>query len=184
MCSSLVPLRAYLPSLFVACSRAGRVPIDLLQRQPRARRRVRLADENRTVQGAGDSQWKHHPERGGCAPAGGLVVSVLFFFPRGGSAQVTRSLARALPAAGWQLTLAAGSLGRAGEPTHAASFFAGIDVHPLDYSPALELAEPLAAPVPFQPSYEDRPDAPDRIFAAVDDPPSERLVTAWIALLA
>ena len=113
-----------------------------------------------------------------------LVVSALFFFPRGGSAQVTRSLARALPAAGWQLTLAAGSLGRWGEPTHAASFFAGIDVHPLDYSPALERAEPLAAPVPFPPSYEDRPDAPDRVFAAVDDAAHERLVAAWIELLA
>ncbi len=134
---------------------------------------------------AGDSGRNHHPEPDGRAPdALGLVVSALFFFPRGGSAQVTRSLARALPAAGWQLTLAAGSLGQPGEPTHAASFFAGIDVHALDYSPALELAEPLAAPVPFQPSYEDRPDAPDRIFAAVADPAYERLVAAWIELLA
>ena len=81
---------------------------------------------------------------------------------------------------GWQLTLAAGSLGQPGEPTHAASFFAGIDVHPLDYSPALGFAEPLAAPVPFPPSYEDRPDAPDRVFAAVDDGAYERLVGAWI----
>jgi len=129
------------------------------------------------VQVAGDLGWKHHPARG-------LVVSALFFFPRGGSAQVTRSLARALPAAGWQPTLAAGSLGQPSEPTHAASFFAGIDVQSLDYSPALELAEPLAAPVPFQPSYEDRPDAPDRIFAAVDDAAYERLVAAWIELLA
>ena len=137
------------------------------------------------MQGAGDSGWKHQPERGGRAPdARGLVVSALFFFPRGGSAQVTRSLARAQPAAGWQPTLAAGSLGQAGEPTHAASFFAGIDVHALDYSPALELAEPLAAPVPFQPSYEDRPEAPDRVFAAVDEAAYERLVAAWIALLA
>jgi hypothetical protein len=92
--------------------------------------------------------------------ARGLVVSALFFFPRGGSAQVVRSLARALPAAGWRLTLAAGSLGRWGEPTHAASFFAGLDVHALDYSPALARAEPLVAPVPFPPSYEDRPGAP------------------------
>jgi hypothetical protein len=136
------------------------------------------------VQGAGDSQWKHQPERGGRAPAGGLVVSALFFFPRGGSAQVTRSLARALPAAGWRLALAAGSLGGAGEQTHAASFFAGIDVHPLDYSPALECAQPLAAHVPFPPSYEDRPDAPDRVFAAVDDSAHERLVAAWIEVLA
>jgi hypothetical protein len=105
------------------------------------------------VQGAGDSGWNHHPERGAHAPAArGLVVSALFFFPRGGSTQVTRSLARALPAAAWQPRLAAGSFGQPGEPTHGASFFAGLDVHTLDYSPALELAEPLAAPVPFQPS--------------------------------
>jgi glycosyltransferase involved in cell wall biosynthesis len=137
------------------------------------------------VQVAGKSLWRHHPERDGRAPTvRGLVLSALFFFPRGGSAQVARALARALPAAGWQPRLAAGSLGRLGEPTQAASFFAGIDVQALDYSPALELAEPLSAPVPFQPSYEDRPEAPDRIFAAVDDPAYERLVAAWIELLA
>jgi hypothetical protein len=55
---------------------------------------------------------------------------------------------------------------------------------PLDYSPALELAVPLAAPVPFPPSFEDRPDAPDRVFAAVDAAAHERLVAAWIDLLA
>jgi glycosyltransferase involved in cell wall biosynthesis len=132
-----------------------------------------------------DAAWTHDSARGvRAASARGLVLSGLFFFPRGGAAQVTRSLARALPAAGWQLTLAAGSLGRWGEPTHAASFFGGIDVHPLDYSPALELAEPLAAPVPFPPSYEDRPDAPDRVFAAVGDAAHGRLVAAWIDVLA
>jgi len=136
------------------------------------------------VQVAGDSRWKHQRERIGRVPTRGSVVSALFFFPRGGSAQVTRSLARALPAVGWQPTLVAGSLGRAGEPTHAASFFAGIDVHPLNYSPALEHADPLTAPVPFPPSYEDRPDAPDRVFAAVDDAAYERLVAAWIEVLA
>jgi glycosyltransferase involved in cell wall biosynthesis len=128
-----------------------------------------------------------HERRRGRPPvrrSGGRVLSALFFFPRGGSAQVTRALARALPAAGWRLRLATGSLGRPGAPTHAASFFAGIDVHALDYSPALELAEPLAAPVPFQPSYEDRPEAPDRVFGAVDDGAYERLVAAWAELLA
>jgi glycosyltransferase involved in cell wall biosynthesis len=136
------------------------------------------------MRSAGDSRWKHHPGRAGGAPAGGLVVSALFFFPRGGSAQVARALARALPAAGWQLALAAGSLGRWGEPGHAPSFFAGLDVHPLDYSPALERADPLTAPVPFAPSYEDRPHAPDGVFAAVDDAAYERLVAAWIEVLA
>jgi Glycosyltransferase Family 4 len=134
---------------------------------------------------ASDLAWGQHGERGGRAPAArGLVVSALFFFPRGGSAQVARSLARALPAAGWRPTLAAGSLGQAGQPTHAASFFAGVDVRSLDYSPALERAEPLLAPVPFPPSYEDRPGAPDRVFAAIEDAGYERLVAAWIDLLA
>jgi glycosyltransferase involved in cell wall biosynthesis len=138
------------------------------------------------VRTAGDLAWGQHRERGDRAPAArGRVVSALFFFPRGGSAQVARSLARALPAAGWRLTLAAGSLGRSGEPTHAASFFAGVDVHTLDYSPALEQrAQPPGASVPFPPSYEDRPGAPDRVFAAVDDARYERLVAAWIDLLA
>jgi glycosyltransferase involved in cell wall biosynthesis len=80
--------------------------------------------------------------------------------------------------------MAAGSLGRRGEPTHAASFFTGVDVESLDYSPALAHEDPLAAPVPFPPSYEDRPDAPDRVFAAVDDAAHERLVAAWIEVLA
>ena len=155
-----------------------------LQRQAFQQRRVGLTNENPTMRVAGDSGCRHHPARGGRARPARGVVSALFFFPRGGSAQVARSLARALPAAGWQPTLAAGSLGQWGEPTHAGSFFVGIDVHPLDYSPALEFGEPLAAPVPFPPSYEDRPDAPDRVFAAVDDAAHERLVAAWIDVLA
>jgi hypothetical protein len=57
------------------------------------------------------------------------------------------------------------------------------DVHPLDYSPALERADPLAALVSFPPSFEDRPGAPDRVFAAVDDGAYERLVAAWIEVL-
>ena len=62
----------------------------------------------------------------------GRVLTVLFFFPRGGSAQVARAFAGALPAAGWQTTLAAGSLGRQGEQTNAGSFFSGFEVHPVD----------------------------------------------------
>ena len=34
--------------------------------------------------------------------------------------------------------------------------------------------------MPFQPSYEDRPGAPDRVFAAVDDDAYERLVETAI----
>jgi glycosyltransferase involved in cell wall biosynthesis len=113
----------------------------------------------------------------------GRVCSALFFFPRGGSAQVARALCGALTEAGWRVSLAAGSLGEPGAPTHAASFYAGIDVAAVDYSPALRFAEPLDAPVPFQPSYEDRPAGADRVFAAVGDAAYERLVAGWAEAL-
>jgi hypothetical protein len=64
------------------------------------------------------------------------------------------------------MTLATGSLGQPGDPTHAGSFYSGIKIAAVDYSRAHQLADPLAAPVPFQPSYEDRPAGPDRVFAA------------------
>jgi len=116
--------------------------------------------------------------------ARGRVCAGLFFFPRGGSAQVVRGLAGALPARGWQVTLASGSLGGRGEQTYAPGFYAGVDVATVDYTAALELADPLAASVPFQPSYEDRPASADRVFAKVDGPAYERLVTAWTDALA
>jgi len=103
------------------------------------------------------------------------VVMALMFFPRGGSAQVARYLARSLPAAGWQATIACGSLGPPGEQSNAEAFYAGLDVRPLDYtgSPSVD-DEP-----PFQPSYEDRPGAPDVVFAKVGDAAYERLVESW-----
>src|SRR5207244_3102793 len=84
----------------------------------------------------------------------------------------------------WQVRLAGGSLGGPGAPTNARSFYSGTDVSAVDYSPALRFADPLAAPVPFQPSYEDRSTGPDRVFAAVDDAAYERLVAAWAEALA
>jgi hypothetical protein len=71
-----------------------------------------LEAKNQAVRVPGDLASRQHRERGGPAPTGGFVVSALFFFPRGGSAQVVRALARALPAAGWQLALVAGSFSR------------------------------------------------------------------------
>jgi Glycosyltransferase Family 4 len=84
---------------------------------------------------------------------------------------------------GWEVSLAAGSLGSAGEGgmRRASS---RLEVVSVDYSPARRLADPTAALVPFQPSYEDRPGAPDRVFAAVDDAAYERLVAAWGEALA
>src|SRR6266545_4816814 len=107
---------------------------------------------------------------------GRRVVLGLFFFPRGGSAQVARALSRALAQTSWELTLAAGSLGQAGEQTHAPTFFGAVDLVTVDYSPDRQGGE---GDVPFQPSYEDRPGAPDRVFATVDDDAYERLVDVW-----
>ena len=108
----------------------------------------------------------------------------LLFFPRGGSAQVARYLAQSLPNAGWEPSIACGSLGASGEESHAETFYAGLDVHALDYTAAARAADPLAADPPFQPSYEDRAGAPDRVFARVDDAAFERLVAAWERQLA
>src|SRR5215216_5070600 len=108
------------------------------------------------------------------------AVMGLMFFPRGGSAQVARYLARSLP--GWDVTIACGSLGAPGEPSHARSFYAGLDVRPLDYGAASAASDPVAAG--FQPSYEDRPGAPDRVFAGVDEVAYERLVGIWERQLA
>src|SRR3954451_17013132 len=103
----------------------------------------------------------------------------LMFFPRGGSSQVARYMARALPGAGWDVTLVAGSLGGEGERSNAATFFEGVDVRAVDYSRAIGASDPFACDPPLHPSFEDRPGAPDRVFAALGDEVYERLVAAW-----
>jgi len=95
------------------------------------------------------------------------------FFPRGGSAHVARALATNLPASGWDVTILSGSIGGGGL-SDAERFYAGLDVHAVDFS---------SGDAPMHPSYEDRPDAPDPVFAAVDDAEYERHVAAWSAAL-
>ena len=107
------------------------------------------------------------------------VLMALLFFPRGGSAQVMRYLARFLPRAGWAPRIVGGSLGAPGELSHAETFFEGIDLRAVDYTASADAPDPLAADPPFQPSYEDRAGAPDRVMAAVDDAAFERLVAFW-----
>jgi glycosyltransferase involved in cell wall biosynthesis len=115
----------------------------------------------------------------------GRVVMALMFFPRGGSAQVARYVGGALPGAGWDVTLAVGSLGDESEASNARVFFKDLDdVRPVDYTESRDAPDPLAADPPFQPSFEDREDAPDRVFAAVDDEAYERLVSFWETVLA
>ena len=107
----------------------------------------------------------------------------LLFFPRGGSAQVARYLSLAMADADWSVELVTGSLGAAGDETHAPTFFAGVPLQHLDYSDAVAAFEAggnaIAAPVPMHPSYEDRVDAPDVLFAAVSGDLADHLAAVW-----
>ena len=98
------------------------------------------------------------------------AVSALMFFPRGGSAHVARALARQLPASGWDVTIVSGSRHGA----DARSFYRGLDTVAVDFD---------AGDAPMQPSYEDRADAPDKVFARVSDEEYERHVDAWAVAL-
>ena len=109
----------------------------------------------------------------------------LLFFPRGGSAQVTRYLAAALATGGWPVSLVVGSLGQPGEETHAGTFFGGIALQSLDYTAAAADFDAgrsaVAAPVPMHPSYEDREGVPDVVLAAVDPRLADHLASVWEA---
>jgi len=115
------------------------------------------------------------------------VTMGLLFYPRGGSAQVIRYLAAALEEADWSTELVCGSLGEPGDLTHAGTFFEGMDVHALDYGPAVEAfgrgEDPVAHDPPLAPSFEDRPDVPDRVFAAVSPGLGDHLAGAWARFL-
>ena len=73
---------------------------------------------------------------------------------------------------------------RPGEPSHAATFFAGLDARALDYTAAAKAPDPLVADPPFHPSFEDRVGAPDRVFAALDEAAFEHQVATWRRQLA
>ncbi len=99
------------------------------------------------------------------------VLMGLQFFPRGGSAHVARNLARRLPG---------GRLGRDGRlrarstspaaPGDARAFYAGLDVRPFDMTARARGRRTRCWPTRrCIPSFEDRPGAPDRVFASLDD---------------
>ena len=115
------------------------------------------------------------------------LLSALQFFPRGGSSHVARALALELPSHGWDVTVVSGSRTDLEAFGDAARFYAGLDVHPVSFDEALASPDPLDPPpgaAPRHPSYEARPAAPDRVFAALDDDAYERQVTAWARALA
>src|SRR3954451_11085564 len=118
--------------------------------------------------------------------AGGArrVLMGLMFFPRGGSAHVARNLASALPHAGWAASIVSGSLSLPGRPGDARAFYAGLDVRAVDFTAALDAPDPLLADPPLHASFEDRPGAPDRVFASLGDDVAEHLAAAWSRELA
>ena len=112
---------------------------------------------------------------------------MLQFFPRGGSSHVARALARGLPAHGWEVTLLSGSRRDLGEHADAHRFYAGLDVRAVEFDAALASPDPLDPPrgaAPMHPSFEDRPGAPDLVFARLDGAAYERQVAAWADALA
>jgi glycosyltransferase involved in cell wall biosynthesis len=96
---------------------------------------------------------------------------------------VVRYLVPALEAAGWPVALAAGSLGEPGDRRHAASFFKHPRLTPVPYDAAVRAFEqgrdPHAEPLPMHPSFEDRPGAPDRVFASLAPELGDHLADAW-----
>jgi glycosyltransferase involved in cell wall biosynthesis len=118
------------------------------------------------------------------------ILSAIMFFPRGGSAGVARAFVGGLRGLGVEVTLLAGSRSDLGDHGDARAFF-GPDVISVSFDAALASPDPLGYSVPpgpvgtapIHPSYEERADAPDRVFAALDDEQFEAQVAAWAAAL-
>src|SRR5690348_3062058 len=107
----------------------------------------------------------------------------IYFYPRGGSAHATRALARELGRNGVEVTLVAGSRSDLGEAALASSFYEGLDLRAVDFTPAIRSADPLhyeGGPwaAPMHGSYEDRPGAVDPVLAKFDDAELEVQVRA------
>jgi glycosyltransferase involved in cell wall biosynthesis len=112
------------------------------------------------------------------------LLSGVMFSPRGGSAHVNRALARELLGRGWSVRLVAGSRSDLGGEADARIFYRGLELQPVDFAPALRQGD---APrpgdggevTPMHPSFEQRPGAPDPVFAALDDLEFQHQVRAW-----
>lgn len=111
----------------------------------------------------------------------------LLFYPRGGSAQVARYLARALETRGHRVTLATGSLGPSGSPGNADTFFSGLELVVAAYDDALAAwqagDDPLSASMPMHPSFEPKDGVADRCFDEVSPARAGHASAAWRQLL-
>jgi glycosyltransferase involved in cell wall biosynthesis len=107
-----------------------------------------------------------------------------YFSPRGGSAHACRAIAAELERHRPGVRLLAGSRRDLGAHADANKFFAGRDLHAVDFTGAVRSEAPLlhdGGPgcAPIHASYEDRPGAEDPVFARLDDVEFERQVEAW-----
>jgi glycosyltransferase involved in cell wall biosynthesis len=112
------------------------------------------------------------------------LLSAVMFSPRGGSAHVTRALLRQLTELGWSTGFVTGSRSDLGGDADARLFYDGIELRAVDFAPALATPDPLRPPseldvAPMHPSFEEREDAPDPVFASLDDLEFQRQVRAW-----
>jgi glycosyltransferase involved in cell wall biosynthesis len=110
------------------------------------------------------------------------LLSAIMFSPRGGSAHVTRALLRELAELGWSTRLVSGSRSDLGGDADARLFYDGIELWPVDFAPALSTTDPMRPPTdlaPMHPSFEQRDEAPDVVFASLDDLDLQRQVRAW-----
>jgi glycosyltransferase involved in cell wall biosynthesis len=108
----------------------------------------------------------------------------IYFYPRGGSAHVCRALAREFERNDFDVTVLSGSRSDLGEHALASTFYSGLDLRAVDFTPALESGDPLRfqggpGTAPMHGSYEDRPDAQDPVLASLDDDAYELQVEAW-----
>jgi glycosyltransferase involved in cell wall biosynthesis len=121
--------------------------------------------------------------------AGKRVLIGLYFYPRGGSALACRAIGRELEANGFEVLLVAGSRSDLGEVASAERFFAGLELHAVDFTPAIRSSgDPIrySGPLgtaPMHGSYEDRAGADDPVLARLDRAAFELQVEAWAAVM-
>lgn len=113
----------------------------------------------------------------------------IVFYPRGGSAQVVRYLARELIKQGHKVQVVSGSW-KDSPGSDASVFYEDLPLVEMDYTEAVRgfeadfdpMSEQFAAPL--APSYEDKPGVPDRVYYRVSKTEMRHLVESWRALLA
>ncbi|MFI1185860.1 glycosyltransferase family 4 protein [Streptomyces californicus] len=107
----------------------------------------------------------------------------ILFYPRGGSSLVVKNLTEQTLAVGRRARIFAGSLGQPGAYSHARTFYSGLPLTVTDYNLAAAAhaqgEDALAQAIPLHPSYEDRIDVPDRVFAAVAPQTADAIEDYW-----